>query len=168
MPPQLEKNHIGAGLRFRYLWDLAGSPLYDIAIGADVREYYQRAYELANGIFFPVSPDIHAPVYSCFLALLLKLGGSVPVVRAVQLFLNVGAWIAFYLLLKREERPVRVRLTFLAVAMLYPAPVFYRAGCSATGPSRPPRLASAGTPGGSAGAACLDTCQQLDVHLSAA
>lgn len=118
---------LGVLLRFRYLWDFAGSPLYDLALGADVREYYVRAHELANGIFFPVCRDIHAPVYSCFLALLLKFGCSVPVMRAVQLFLNVGAWIALYLLLKREERPVRVRLTFLAVAMLYPAPVFYQA-----------------------------------------
>ena len=117
----------GSALRFRYLWDIAGSPLYDLAIGADVREYYVRAHEIANGVFFPVSPDIHAPAYPGFLALMLKLGGgSVPFVRAVQLFLNFVAWIAFYLLLKREERPASIRLTFLGVAMLYPSPVFYQ------------------------------------------
>ena len=117
----------GAGLRFRYLWDFAGSPLYALAIGADVREYYLRAHEIANGVFFPVSPDIHAPVYSCFLALLTKLGCGVPAVRAAQLFLNFGAWIAFYLLLKRENRPPKIRLTFLGVAMLFPAAIFYQA-----------------------------------------
>lgn len=117
----------GAALRFRYLWDFAGSPLYDLAIGADVREYHQRAQELLHGVWFPAFPDLHAPLYSYFLALLLKLGGGdIPLVRAVQLVLNFGAWIAFYVLLRRGKTPTAARLTFLGVAMLYPTPVFYQ------------------------------------------
>jgi len=117
----------GIALRFWYLRDFSGSPLFDLPIGADVGEYYQRAQELANGCFFPKSPDIHAPVYSVFLALVLKLGGGVPSARAIQLILNFGAWLAFYLLLRRKRIPVAVRLWFLAFVMLLPTPVYYQA-----------------------------------------
>ena len=117
----------GIALRIWYMWDFAGSPLFDLAIGPDVREYYQRAQEIGSGCFFPVSPDIHAPLYSCFLALMLKLGAAIPTIRAVQLALNFGALFSFYLLLKEKRTPVKLRLAFLGIVMLMPVPVFYQA-----------------------------------------
>ena len=118
----------GILMRLWYLYDFAGSPLFDLAIGADVGEYHQRARQLLLGVHFPASPDIHAPLYSYFLALLLKLGGgSVPFVRVVQLVLNYGAWLLFYWLLKTRRTPLGVRLWFLAIVMLLPVPVFYQA-----------------------------------------
>lgn len=116
----------GLALRAQYLWAFSGSPLFDRAIGADVIEYHMRAREIADGYFFPLSPDIHAPLYSCFLALMLKLGAAIPAVRAVQLMLNFGAWLAFYWLLKTKRTPLKVRLGFLGIAMLAPVPVFYQ------------------------------------------
>ena len=118
----------GMLLRFWYLRDFSGSPLFDLALGADVGEYYRRARQLLVGDHFPVTPDIHAPVYSYFLALLLKIGrGNVPFVRTAQLVLNFGAWLALYWLLKTRRTPLKVRLWFLGIAMLLPVPVFYQA-----------------------------------------
>ncbi|MBP5531813.1 MAG: hypothetical protein J6Y54_07285 [Lentisphaeria bacterium] len=116
----------GVALRLWYLWDFSGSPLFDLAIGPDVREYYQRAQEIGGGCFFPVVPDIHAPLYSCFLALMLKLGAAIPTVRAVQLVLNFGALVSFYLLLRKKRTPAKWRLAFLGVVMLMPVPVYYQ------------------------------------------
>ena len=115
----------GMVLRFRYLYDFSGSPLFDQALGADVGEYYQRARQLQLGVWFPVSPDIHAPFYSYFLALMLKIGG-IPFVRVAQIILNFGAWLAFYWLLRVKRTPLKVRLWFLGIAMLFPVPVFYQ------------------------------------------
>ena len=116
----------GMLLRFWYLYDFAGSPLFDLPIGADVGEYYNRARHLLLGEVFPVTPDIHAPLYSCFLALLLKLGCGVPAVRTVQIVLNFGAWLALYWLLRTKRTPLKARLWFLGIVMLLPVPVFYQ------------------------------------------
>jgi len=118
----------GLGLRAWYLWDFAGSPLFDLPLGADITEYYARARGLLAGEWFPAAPDIHAPVYSAFLALLLKLGGdSIPLVRLAQLLLNLAAWLALYRLLACQGVRREVRLTFLGLAMLLPVPVYYQA-----------------------------------------
>lgn len=116
----------GVLIRFWYLWDFSGSPLFDLPIGPDVGEYWQRAQGMVNGRFFPVSPDIHAPLYSCFLALMLKLGASVPAIRVVQILLNFGAWLGFYWLLREKRTPLKIRLAFLGIVMLLPVPVFYQ------------------------------------------
>ena len=118
----------GIALRIWYLWDFSGSPLFTRALGADVTEYCARAREILAGRWFSSSPDIHAPLYPLFLALMLKLGGgSVPLVRALQLILNLGAWLALYRLLKYEGVRRTVRLTFLGLAMLLTVPVYYQA-----------------------------------------
>ena len=114
----------GMALRLWYLWDFSGSPLFDQAPGADVGEYCRRAQQLTQGIVFPVSPDIHAPGYSVFLAALLKLGATVPVVRVVQIVLNFAAWLGLYWLLRLRRAPLKLRLGFLAIVMLLPVPVF--------------------------------------------
>ena len=117
----------GILLRVWYLYDFSGSPVYACAVGADVEEYFQRARELLAGVCFPAEPDIHAPVYSWFLAFALRIfGGSIPAVRMFQGALNYGAWLAFYWLLRRGETPAKFRLGFLALAMLMPLPVFYQ------------------------------------------
>lgn len=117
----------GALIRCWYLWDFSGSPLFDLPLGPDVGEYYLRAQGIANGRFFPVSPDIHAPLYSCFLALMMKLGCGVPAIRVVQIVLNFGAWLGFYWLLREKRTPLGIRLAFLGIALLLPVPVFYQA-----------------------------------------
>jgi tetratricopeptide (TPR) repeat protein len=117
----------GALLRMWYLWDYSGSPLFDLPLGADVAEYFARARGFIAGRIFPATPDIHAPLYPAFLALLLILGGgSLPLVRTGQLALNYGAWIALYMLFKRMGIPRKVRLLFLGFAMLFPVPFFYQ------------------------------------------
>ena len=114
-------------LRVWYLYDFSGAPNYACAAGADVEEYFQRAKELLSGVYFPAEPDIHAPVYSWFLALALKFSNcSIPAVRMLQCALNYGAWFAFYALLRREGAEEKLRLGFLALAMVMPLPVFYQ------------------------------------------
>ena len=117
----------GALLRVWYLWDYSGSPLFDLPLGADVMEYFARARGFLAGRFFPAAPDIHAPLYPAFLALLLKLGGnSIAFVRSCQLALNFGAWAALYPLFRRAGISRRVCLLFLGFAMLFPVPFFYQ------------------------------------------
>ena len=95
---------LGVLLRVEYLREFAPSPLFGFALGADVSEYFARAQAVANGIFRTVRPDIHAPLYSYFLALeLLVTGGNIPVVRGLQVALNLLVWCGFYLFLRRRN-----------------------------------------------------------------
>lgn len=119
----------GLVLRAVYWADYAGFPLFDLAVGPDVSEYDARAREILSGVFLPREAEIHAPLYSWFLALLYQLGGSsIPLVRAVQLLLNWGSWLGIYALLTRLHGiPRKAPLWFLALAMLYPVPLFHQA-----------------------------------------
>ncbi|WP_295807087.1 tetratricopeptide repeat protein [uncultured Victivallis sp.] len=119
----------GLVLRAVYWADYAGFPLFDLAVGPDVSEYDARAREILSGVFLPREAEIHAPLYSWFLALLYQLGGSsIPLVRAVQLLLNWGSWLGIYALLNRLHGiPRKAPLWFLALAMLYPVPLFHQA-----------------------------------------
>ena len=118
---------VGALLRVWYLWDYSGSPIFGLPLGADVTEYFARARDFLAGRFFPAVPDIHAPLYPAFLALLLKLGGaSLAFVRSCQLALNFGAWAALYPLFRRDGISRRECLIFLGFAMVFPVPFFYQ------------------------------------------
>ena len=63
----------GLLLRGLYLFEYAHFVNFDLAIGADIGEYQSRALEILKGKFFPDTPDIHAPLYSFFLAALQKI-----------------------------------------------------------------------------------------------
>ena len=119
----------GFFLRLEYLREFAPAVNFDLAVGADVMEYDARARGILAGRFFSRIPDIHGPLYSCFLALVYRISDySVPAARTIQLFLNFLAWIGiFFLLIRRYRVPVRGGLIFLALAMLYPVPFFHQA-----------------------------------------
>lgn len=118
----------GVALRLWYMYDFSGAPNFAMPVGADVEEYCARARELLTGRFFPAAPDIHAPVYSWFMAAFFRICGfAVPALRSFQLALNFGAWFALYLLLRRSGTPIAVRVVFFAMGMLLPVPVFYQA-----------------------------------------
>ncbi|MBO5762611.1 MAG: tetratricopeptide repeat protein [Lentisphaeria bacterium] len=119
---------LGVLLRMEYWREFSASPLFDQALGADVGGYFRRAQEIAAGHFQPAQPDIHAPLYSWFLAGLFRLGLGIPAVRAVQLALNFAAWIGGTLFLKGRcgEHP-RISWIFLAWGMLYTPSFFYQA-----------------------------------------
>jgi len=118
----------GALLRTGYLLEYAGAINFDVPLGPDINEYDQRAREILNGRLFPDIPDIHAPLYPLFLALLYRIGGmSVPLVRAVQLLLNFLCWPALERLLRRQGIAFGTRMIFLALGMLYAIPVFHQA-----------------------------------------
>ena len=55
-------------MRGLYLFQYSHFANFDLAIGADIGEYAARASEIMKGKFFPDSPEIHAPLYSFFLA----------------------------------------------------------------------------------------------------
>ena len=117
----------GVLLRIEYLREFSTSPLFGFALGADVSEYYERAQAILNGVFSSASPDIHAPLYSWFLALELFLtGGSAAAVRSLQLALNLLAWCGFYFLLRRKSTGRTPELVF-GMAMLYLPLVFFQA-----------------------------------------
>ncbi|MBQ9804415.1 MAG: tetratricopeptide repeat protein [Lentisphaeria bacterium] len=118
----------GLLLRIGYLLEFAGLPHFDFAIGADVEEYHGRAQEILHGRFLPEHPEIHAPLYSWFLALLYWLTDSqVAWVRALQVALNFAAYAGLTALLRRQQAPFKVQAGFFAGAMLVPVLVFHQA-----------------------------------------
>ncbi len=119
-----------AGLMFRvmYLLEFSGQVHFSFAIGADIAEYNARARELLAGKLFPDFPDIHAPLYSLFLAGLYKISDySVVFVRWVQMLMNFAAYIAVVPLLKRLGAPFRIQFAYLLLAMLIPVIFFHQA-----------------------------------------
>ena len=118
----------GIALRGVYLAEFSRLPHFALAVGADVLEYDARARAILAGRFFPAEPDIHAPLYSCFLAGVYRITGySVPAARLLQLALNFAAWVALWLLLRRRRLPAGMTWSFLALAMLLPVPCFHQA-----------------------------------------
>ena len=118
----------GLLLRLEYLREYAAEPHFAMALGADISEYYERAQEILSGKIFPETPEIHAPLYSFFLALLCKIfRNSIPAIRSCQLLLNFGAWLVFYFLLKKRRAPAAVYRGFLLFAMLLPSTFFHQA-----------------------------------------
>ncbi len=95
----------GILLRGEYLREFASSPLFDLALGADVSEYHARASDiLMRGFLAPVY-EIHAPLYSWFLALAYWITGhAIPLVRGIQLLINLLAWSGFYFFLRKRCR----------------------------------------------------------------
>ncbi|MBR7120866.1 MAG: glycosyltransferase family 39 protein [Lentisphaeria bacterium] len=117
----------GLLLRILYLQQYSREVYSSFAIGADVQEYDLRARELINGIFFPVSPEIHAPLYSWFLALVYRLtDSSVIAVRAIQLVLNWAAYTFIAVILQRLKAPEKLQLIYLALAMFVPVLFFHQ------------------------------------------
>ena len=117
----------GLILRGLYLFEYAHFANFDLPIGADVGEYHTRAQEILRGIFFPSTPDIHAPLYSFFLAGLQKIGLSIPGIRIFQTLLNYFSWIFLFFLLRKKELPGRCSFVFLGVAMILAPLIFHPA-----------------------------------------
>ena len=120
----------GILLRIEYLREFAGSPLFAFALGADVSEYWERAQAFLNGSWKVAPPDIHAPLYSLFLALeSLLTGGSIPVIRGLQLFLGVLAWCGLYFFLRKHHCPPASSVPewVFACGMLYTPLIFFQA-----------------------------------------
>ncbi|MBR7130524.1 MAG: glycosyltransferase family 39 protein [Lentisphaeria bacterium] len=117
----------GLLLRLIYFYEFSTLAHFSFAIGPDVQEYAHRAQELLKGLWFPGSPEIHAPLYSFFLALFLKIfAGSIPLVRLLQLLLNWFAYTAMAKLLKEISGSAQKALWFLGFAMFTPVLFFHQ------------------------------------------
>ena len=126
LPPSLLV--CGILLRAEYLREYAQLLNFDVPAGPDVMEYDLRAREILSGRLFPKVPDIHAPLYPLFLALLYHVSNyALFPVRLLQLLLNFGAWIALTKLLERKGVNFKTRMIFLACAMFYPVAFFHQA-----------------------------------------
>jgi len=123
----------GALLRFEYLREFSHSPLFGVAVGPDVSEYHAWAQRILSGWLLPQELPIHAPLYPFFLSGVEAIFGISPIpVRIVQVWLNFGAWLLLYALLKHqvEEHLPRCQAVpelFLALVMLTPVPIYYQA-----------------------------------------
>ena len=114
-------------MRGLYLFEFSHFAYFDLAVGADVGEYDSRANEILRGIIFPSSPEIHAPLYSFFLAALKKLGANIVAVRIIQTLLNCISWIALFFLLEKRGVPEKIRFVFLGGAMVLAPLIFHPA-----------------------------------------
>ena len=117
----------GLILRGLYLFEYAHFANFDLAIGADVGEYHTRAQEILRGIFFPAVPDIHAPLYSFFIAGLQKIGLSLPGIRIFQTLLNYFSWISLFFLLRKKGFPEKCAFAFLGLSMILAPLIFHPA-----------------------------------------
>ena len=117
----------GVVLRIIYLVEYSGFVNFDIASGADVREYYDRALEICSGRLFPEKPDIHGIFYPLIIAPVLAVSQSAVLLRVLQTLLNAGAFAGMYFLLAQYGVSLAVRRIFLALAMLYPVLIFHTA-----------------------------------------
>ena len=119
---------LGLLLRTIYLLEYSQFSNFDLALGADVTEYDARAREILSGRFFSSTPEIHAPLYSFFLSFIYLISNcSVVIARIVQVLLNFIAFILLTKLLDKYEFPFNFRMIFLAIAMLFPIPIFHQA-----------------------------------------
>lgn len=118
----------GLLLRLEYLREFSGEVYFPFAIGPDVQEYHERALEIVNGNFFPAVPEIHAPLYSFFLAFWYKFCGiSIGVVRCIQLILNFAALVALAELVRRISGKWKFAAVFLALGVFTPVLFFHQA-----------------------------------------
>lgn len=117
----------GLFLRGLYLFEFSHFAYFDLAIGADTGEYDSRAEEILKGIFFPFSPEIHAPLYSFFLAFLKKTGADIVAVRIIQTLLNYFSWLVLFFLLEKKGIPEKIRFVFLGCSMVLAPLIFHPA-----------------------------------------
>lgn len=117
----------GLLLRIIYIVEYSNSVNFDIACGADVREYYDRSCEILSGIFFPVKPDIHGMFYPVFSAFVLFWSKSVVLLRIFQILLNYASLWALFHLLKLYRVDDKVRKVFITLGAFYTVPVFHSA-----------------------------------------
>ena len=117
----------GAVLRLIYLWEYSYFENFNIASGADVREYFDRAVEIFSGRMFAEKPDIHGIFYPLLISPIIALTQSVAFLRAVQLLLNMAAFAGMYLLMGKYSVPQKVRRIFFGLAMFYPVLIFHQA-----------------------------------------
>ncbi len=115
-------------LRFEYLREFCSHIHFSFAIGPDVQEYDERARELLNGVIFPVNPEIHAPLYSIFLAICYKITNfSIAAVRCIQLLLNWAAFVALAKLIHKLSNSIKLASIFLFLSLFTPVLFFHQA-----------------------------------------
>ena len=116
----------GIVLRIIYLYEFSLLPHFDFAIGPDIQEYHERALEILGGRMFPATPEIHAPLYSFFLALCYRLNCSIPAIRIIQIFLNFAAYLSIVPLLRKNSGSFRLQMWFLFFASIVPILFFHQ------------------------------------------
>ena len=117
----------GVVLRIIYLAEYSANINFDIACGADVREYFDRMTEMISGRFFPEKPDIHGIFYPLFSSLFLRISGSIVLLRILQSVLNFFSFFILYILLGKYRVNLKIRRIFLAISMLYTVQFFHSA-----------------------------------------
>ena len=117
----------GLLLRGLYLFEYSHFANFDLAVGADIGEYFSRSQEILKGKIFPDSPEIHAPLYSFFLAGVQKIGLGVIAARIIQTLLNFFSWIVLFFLLRKAAVPEKISFIFLGGAMCLAPLIFHPA-----------------------------------------
>ncbi len=122
---------LGAGilLRILYLYQFSTSPLFSQALGPDVQEYDQWARRiLVDGLWWR-TPQIHAPLYPVFLAMLYRLFDmNLLYVRFFQQVICLISFYPLYLQIRhRFQHRKGMAELFLGIAALYPPLIYYTA-----------------------------------------
>ncbi len=118
----------GFVLRFVYLLQYSEFPLFDTPLGPDVEEYMSRTREILSGKILWDSPQIHAPLYPYFLAVLGFLSNDSHFwTRFAQssLCLIASAPLVF-LILSKKIIPRSSATIFSILVAVYPPAIYYQ------------------------------------------
>ncbi len=110
-----------------YWLDYRSSPLFDTAVGPDVREYHEWAQQIMAGQWLWTDIPLHGPAYAYLLAGMYALTSqSLPAVRAIQLSMGMLGMLAVSIAVRRRFGSLAAVCT-VAVWALYVPLVYYEA-----------------------------------------
>ncbi len=118
----------GLALRAVYLIQYSDFPLFDTPLGPDIEEYRARAKEILAGKFLWDSPQIHAPLYPYFLALLGHLSNDSHFwMRMAQSSICLFSSVPLIMLMFSRKLVSPISATFFSIsAAVYPPAIYYQ------------------------------------------
>ncbi len=118
---------VGVLLRILYLQQFSSLPLFACPAGPDVIEYDSWAKAIVSGQWLWLLPQLHAPLYPWFLALLYKLCMlNYYWIRLVQGIIGLLAFLPLFLLVKHQLKSAWGAWGMLILAAVYPPLIFYQ------------------------------------------
>ncbi len=113
--------------RLLYLHQFSSLPLFDHPSGPDISEYDNWARTIISGQLWWTTPQIHAPLYPIFLALLYKLFNlDYYLIRLGQNLLAFAALLPLFFVLKNRLKQPGIAWVYLILGATYPPLLYYQ------------------------------------------